>query len=151
VRLDVELSAIDRFGNRLKVIRDVVIEPSAGVQAVAPPVAEEHPESPSLVSRWWLWGGAAAVVAGAGVAFGLAASSAQDDVKRLNADSMNHDFSEAKAREDDANRDALLANISFGVAGACAVVSAILLYSEQTTVVATPTHGGAAFSVLVRF
>ena len=150
VRLDVELAAIDKFGNRLAVIRDVVIEPSAAVAPTAP-VIDEHPESPSLVSRWWLWGGAAVVVAGAGVAFGSAASSAQDDVKRLNADSMNHDFSEAKAREDDANTDALLANISFGVAGACAIVSAIMLYRQQTTVVATPTRGGAAFSVLVRF
>ena len=152
VRLEVVLAAIDRYGNRLDEIPGVVIEAGA-----APPTAvDEHGEptaSPPLWSRWWLWGGAAVAVAGAGVAFGVLASGAEDDVKRLNMQSttMPIDFAQAKAREDDAHTDALLANISFGVAGALAITSAILLYRDQTTVVATPTRGGAAVSVSVRF
>ena len=150
-RLEVQLAAIDRYGNRLDEIEGVTIEPGASV----PVATGDHgaPGSPSVFSRWWLWGGVAVAVAGAGVAFGLAASSAQDDVKRLNMQSTMTpiDFAQAKAREDDAHTDALLANISFGVAGACAVVSAILLYRDQTTVVAMPTRGGAAVSLSVRF
>lgn len=151
-RLEVQLAAIDKFGNRLDEIAGVVIE-SSGAAAVVPSDRGETPESPSVWSRWWLWGGAAVAVAGVGIAFGLAASGAEDDVKRLNMQSMTMpiDYAQAKAREDDAHTDALLANVSFAAAGALAITSAILLYRDQTSVVATPTRGGAALSVSVRF
>ena len=82
--------------------------------------------------------------------FGLQARSETDRLDKLNADSQDHTFDEAKAVESDARRDVLLFNIGMGVAGALAIGAAVLYVTEphaETHVAAVPTNGGGAVVV----
>src|SRR5262249_43464701 len=137
--LEVTLSAIDRYGNQLVDLAPVVIEAPP-----PPPVAR---------SRWWIWGIAAGATAATGLAFGLAARSNDDDARRLTAMSSMYDFRQVQSLQDASHRDSLIANLSFGVAGACAVVSAILFVrapgSADAAVSVSPSHAG--LSVRWRF
>ena len=129
--IEVTLSAIDRYGNRLVDLAPLVVE---------------APAPPPVYARWWPWALAAGAVAANGLVFGWLAKSNDDDAHAAIRNSTMHDFREVQSLQDAAHRDALVANISFGVAGACAVVSAILLVrtpgSAETTLSFSPSHAG---------
>ena len=100
------------------------------------------------------------MLAGTATGFGFAARSSGRDLDALNADSVHHDFQEAKDIEARIHRDALLANIGFGAAGAAAIASAILFVTQMhassqerrvTTVRPVPIRGGASVTLEVPF
>jgi hypothetical protein len=150
-RFEGKAAVVDEHGNRL-VEMDVVVEP------VATPVTKRGGGGGRpLYARWWLWAGVMGAAGATGVIFGLRVLDAQDELDALNADSMNHQFSEAQEIEDRGRRDALIANISFGVAGVAAVAAGYCLFStlregggeRRVDVAATP--GGALISIAGRF
>lgn len=117
-------------------------------------------------SRLWSWGfaatGVALVSAGAGVTFGKLASDSYDDYKGSTSRSLAID-----ARDDTKFR-ALLANVSWGIAGASAAGAGWLLFSAvredaraagdaakaaegKPTAAVVPTEGGAAVVLGGRF
>ena len=117
-----------------------------------------------IYKQWWVWAGIGGVAAVTGIAFGLSAKSAEDDLAALNGqvrdDPYSADYAEAKALEDKAKSRALGANISFGVAGACAIAAVVLAFtgdgSEATsapkaTAGVAPTDGGATFALGLTF
>ena len=129
--LEVAVSAIDRYGNRLVDLAPLVVE---------------APAPTPVYARFWPWALAAGALAANGVVFGLLARANDDDARSFSKDSLNHDYREIQSLKDARDRDALVANISFGVAGACAVVSAILLVrtpgSAETSLSFSPTNAG---------
>jgi hypothetical protein len=104
-------------------------------------------------ARWPTW----AVVTGVGVAGGgffvWRVQKAEDELRDLNRDSPMHTYDEAKDIEDRGHRDALLANVAFGVAGAAAIATVLTFVLEPKGVelVAAPTPGGGSVSATVRF
>lgn len=144
--LAVVASVVDRYGNRL-VELEISIAASAGKIVDPGPRRAARP----IYARWWLWGGVALACAGGATYFGLDALAASDELEALNADSMNHDFSEARAIEDRGRQSALFANIGFGVAGVAAVAATWLLVvdlrasgsADQASVVPLEGGGGA--------
>jgi hypothetical protein len=84
---------------------------------------------------------------------GLAAHKTQGDLDALNAQSQDHSYSEAQRLHDRGERYALLTNVAVAVAGACAVVTTILLIrdlrgrTERRRAVLAPLPGGAALSL----
>ena len=174
-RLDVRVEALDEHGNTVALVgsRDVPIvitgaeaAPEASglrPQASGPekPVAtsvdastkiEAHGDEVherSIALEWWLWGGVAVAFAGGATYFGLQARSDADELRKLNADSQNHQFSEAQAVQSRADRDAMLFNVGMVGAGVLAIGAGILYVTEpkaraETHVTAVPTPGGAA-------
>lgn len=145
-RLEVTVAALDGHGNRLVVFEPVEVtreNTAAALPRPAPlaasPAAAPHAPSPSVVqeqeppradrplfARWWLWGGAAVVAAGVGTAFGLRARAAEEDLDALDAESMEHDFSEAREIDDRGRGSALGANVGFVAAGVFGAVAAVL-------------------------
>jgi hypothetical protein len=156
--LTLRASLVDANGNRLidfpeRELTVGVVTPISG-----PPVTDKPRAERPLYAKWWLWGGVAVAFAGGGTYFGLDALSAQDELDKLNADSMNHDFSEAQVVQERGERSALLANIGFGLAGAAAVVAAVLLVTdhrggpariEKSGAAITPTTDGGGATVVV--
>ena len=124
--LEVQVSVLDRYGNRLLDL---------------PPLLYEKLEPP-VRSPAYLWtlavGGASAVT---GILFGLASRSNEDDARRFTAESSLHDYREVQSLQDSARHDALAANISFGVAGACAILAAYLYWRSPA---GTPVSAGRA-------
>lgn len=154
----VAVELLDRWGNLVLVLATQE-EPlsSAGTvdtESIPPP------SSKSLVRRWWLWGGSAAVVAGVGGFFAFKTKSAQDDYDDLAASGMAT-FSQLESVEDDGKRYALLSNITFGVAGSLAIVSAVMLAldlsedsdspAEQAQIAPVVSRGGASLRATFRF
>jgi len=113
-------------------------------------------------SRLWSWGfaasGVAVVSAGAGITFGRMSSTAYDDYKAARTRTA------ASTAHDDTQFRALLANVSWGIAGASAAGAGYLLFSAvredaraagdaakaaegKPTAVILPTEGGAALVV----
>jgi hypothetical protein len=165
-RLDLYVEALDDNGNRVAVLGSsdvpIVITGAGGHDEVVvtkaepgprdkplpppPPAAHERP----LYLKWWMWTGVAVAIGAGGTYFGLQARSETDRLDKLNADSQDHTFDEAKAVESDARRDVLLFNIGMGVAGAFAIGAAVLYVTEphaETHVAAVPTNGGGAVVV----
>ena len=75
-----------------------------------------------------------------------------DDAHTAIKNSPMYDFRAVQSLQDASHRDALVANISFGVAGACAVVSAILLVrtpgsAETALSFSPPTRGSRCAGV----
>lgn len=109
-------------------------------------------------SRLWSWGfaasGVAVLAAGAGVTFGNLASNSYDDYKAATTRSA------AIEARDDTKFRALMANVSWGIAGAATAGAGYLLFSavredaraagdaakaaEGTSAAIVPTDGGAA-------
>jgi hypothetical protein len=173
-RLDVRVEALDEHGNTVALVgsRDVPIvitgsDQASGLKPQASGTEKtENPETPPkdtgtkievhvdatpnerpIALKWWLWGGVAVVMAGGATYFGLQARSEADELRKLNADSQNHQFSEAQAVQSRADRDAMLFNIGMIGAGVIAVGAGILYLTEpraETHMAAVPTQGGAA-------
>jgi hypothetical protein len=101
-----------------------------------------------------MWGGAAVPVGAGGAYFGFAARSEADTLNKLNADSQDHTFDEARAVQDRASRDVTLFNVGMGVAGAFAIGATILYLTEphmETRMAVVPQQGGGAVVVGGRF
>lgn len=81
--------------------------------------------------RIWTWvaAGAAVTALGVGIGFGLAADSSYDELEALVAGSRR-DLEARQKLVDSVESRALTANIIFGVAGAMAVTSVVLLFLE---------------------
>jgi len=157
----VVLSAVDQYGNRLATLGSMsepIAVPAAG-QTPSRPVATRPRRTRSFLGRGWLWAGIAVAAAGSGIYFGLQAKSAEDDLAALSQDSMNHSFSEAQEVEDRARRDALIANISFGVAGGFAILATVLFLrgdpaqpaEDSALLVPRPTRHGGAVDLVLRY
>jgi hypothetical protein len=153
-RVELSGAALDAHGNRLVEFGPTVLgerlEPAlAAPPAAAAPPSERPAPSRSFVASPWLWGGAAAAFAVTGMGLGLAARHAQGDLDALNAQSQDHSYSDAHRLQERGERYALLTNVAFAVAGACAVVTTILLIrdlrgrAERRRAAFAPTPGGA--------
>ena len=81
--------------------------------------------------RWVIPAGIAGAATISGIGFGLGARDAQRELDELNQHSEEHDFSAASRIADRGDRDALLANLSFAVAGVAALTTAWILFDDQ--------------------
>jgi hypothetical protein len=159
-RIDARVAALDVHGNRLaeigsKAVPIVIVSDAPATPVAAPvPVARPtrvvvHAAPRPLYLRWWPYAaGAALVSVGAGY-FAWATHTAADDLERLNAASVFHQFGEARAVEDRGHRDALLTNIGLGVTGALAITAGVLYLTRprdhvETRLAAVPAPGGGA-------
>lgn len=157
--LQLYCALIDKYGNQL-----LDIGSPTDLQTLALPRGPGNSDGPSrsqpVHKHWVTWSGLALATAGAGGLFAFRVASAENDLNDLNENSAEHEFSEAKAIEDRGRRNALLANISLGVAGACAVVAVIQFIrrskgaagDEQSALIApTLVPGGAGVALTTRF
>lgn len=112
-RVEVALSAIDRWGNRLVDLAPLVVAP-------APP--RRRP----FIARWYTWGAATLAAAAVGAGLCGAAASAQNELSRDTASSNSYDFSTVRALERSARSEALGCNVSFALAGGLAVTTIAL-------------------------
>lgn len=144
-------AALDEHGNRLSEIgswREPLTlappspEPQPVISAAAPP--REAPPPPPLYGRWYVWSAATVLAAGAGGYFGWQARQDQDELEQLNQNSPDHSFSEAEAIERRGKRNALIANISFGAAGAFAIAAVVSLVLEPDAPAAERSPAPAA-------
>jgi tetratricopeptide (TPR) repeat protein len=142
--LDREPDAPDRaeVEQRMRALKAAADRPAREKTAPATQVAAPAAESPPSLAPWaWLAFGIGAAGLGTGIAFGVKALDDEDAHHRATTGA-------AKARtRDDAERDALLANIGWGVAaaGAAAGVTLWLLDGRSDGPAAAPTAGGAIF------
>jgi hypothetical protein len=94
----------------------------------------------------------AVAAGGVGGYFAWQLGKTEDDLAALNATSGQHSFDEALDLTERGDRQALIANIGFGVAGVAAVAAVLTLVLEPTgTVEVAPTAGGATATAIVRF
>jgi hypothetical protein len=158
-RIELSGAVLDGHGNRLVEFGPVEVtghpEPPSPAGPTAAPTSTEASPGPaahrrSFVASPWLWGGAAAAFAATGMGFGLAAHAKQSDLNSLNKQSPDHSYAEAHRLQERGELYALLTNISFAVAGACAVAAIVLLVrdlrgrAERRRAEAAPAPGGAA-------
>jgi tetratricopeptide (TPR) repeat protein len=134
------VAAIDKHGNRIAELgsedRPLSVDIDWGgarpvgedSRVAASPRSTDRGGGPPLYAHFAAWAGAAAVFGGVGIWAGLETRSAVDELDAITADSANHEFSEAQAVAERAQRRALVANVSFGLAGACAIVSGVLFF-----------------------
>jgi hypothetical protein len=116
-QLDVELAALDRYGNRLLEL---------GTIAVGPRPRARRP----WFARWYTWGGVALAAAAIGTGFAVAESAAQSDLDHATQQSPMRDFRDVRSLEQSARNDALGVNVSFAIAGAFAITSVVLFGVE---------------------
>ncbi len=138
------VSAVDAAGN-------VLWTGSVQLVAVAPP--PRHHRVPRW-ARWPTWTAVAVVAGGASAYFAWRVKQDQDDLDRLNADSGQHSFDEARTVQDRGKRDALLTNIGVGAtlaAATAAVIAAVIDRSGVEVQPAVSAAGGASVSVAVHF
>jgi hypothetical protein len=107
---------------------------------------------PTIV-RWPVWTGVAVVAAGAGGFFAYQVGQTEDELAALNAMSDMHSFDEAESVRERGERQALFANIGFGVAGAAAVAAVLtfVLEPDRVEIQPAPTSGGATIGASIRF
>jgi hypothetical protein len=139
---------LDEHGNRL-----LELPPPPRGDRAPPPRSPPPPDRASvpILRRPLVWTVAAAAFVTAGGGFAIAANNAQDELATIVQHSTEHFYSEASQVRERRDRDALLANIGFGVGAACAVTAILTLvwpHREGARVtIAVPTHGiGAAVS-----
>lgn len=111
------------------------------------------PPPPALHARWELWAILGAASAITGTYTGLRFRDAQSEWNRLRVEDGQHDFTELESIRRRGERDALIANISFGVAATTAVISAVLLLRERDrehalapVIDVTPTGGAVGLT-----
>jgi hypothetical protein len=156
-RIHARVAALDVHGNRLVEIAVVREPPPPPVQVVAPPRTTRVVPAAArpIYLRWWPYAAAGVAALGAAGYFGLAARSETDDLNRIIADSAHHTYGDARAVEDRARRDVLLANIGFGAAGALAIAAGVLYLTAPRDRVETlgvaPAPGGGQLVLGGRF
>jgi hypothetical protein len=125
-----EIAALDASGNRVWV-GDAPAEPV--VIAPPPPPPPHHDEVPhrSALSRWPTWAISAGAIAAIGGGFAWRTKSLQDEWNRLRTEDNQHDYSSLQSIEHRGRTYAIAADVSFGAAGAAAVVALILLATEH--------------------
>jgi hypothetical protein len=178
-RLDVRVAVLDDKGNRLaelgtKDVPIVIVGPKVTgttttttatattnttvttLLTTKKPEKDTKPPQKSwpLYLRWWLWGGAAVVVGGTGIYFGIDAVRAKNDLDELNRTSSNHTFDEALSVKHHVERSVLLANIGMIAGGAFAATAGVLYLirpksvSKERIAVGPLVTGGAGGVVL---
>ncbi len=133
--VEVEVVAVDERGNQL-----AIASASAGPREAGKAPPPRRRGLPAAL-RWPTWAGLAVVAAGSGAYFGWRVGQAEDDLRALNADSMQHSFDDARAIQDRGRRDALIANISIGVAAAAALAAVLTYTLEPRGVEVRPEAG----------
>jgi hypothetical protein len=131
--LPITIVVRDANGNRLQELgslKEPLIVATDGEPLVSSGGTAPRPRA--WYAKWWLWGGVAVAVAGAGTYFGLDALAAEDDAKALIKRSQTEPvpYSELDDIETRGKRDALIANIGFITAGALAAFSVYLLVTD---------------------
>jgi hypothetical protein len=142
-RFQVVVAVLDERGHRLLELG--VTEPIFVGEAMSAPVVIEKPRAdaagPSFWTNPWTWTGGALLIGGVAGGFAWRAGEAQDELDQLNENSAEHDFSEALSVEDRLRRDALIANVGFGAAGACAIAALVLWLRPTPGTAVTPLAG----------
>jgi hypothetical protein len=162
-RVELICAVLDEHGNRLVEIgsweEPMVLTATVKRAVTTRRAAPRRTRSRPLYARWYLWGTASVLTAGAGVYFGLEARSNQQELDDLQRSSMEHSYSDVEKVETRGKRNALLANAGLGAAGAFALAAAITwglrpesAAGETATAVApVPMRGGAGVSVQLSF
>ncbi|MGE0549528.1 MAG: tetratricopeptide repeat protein [Kofleriaceae bacterium] len=130
---------LDEFGNHLRVIL-----PSDIARYVEPaiPPTEDVP----WVRNYKVWLVPAAVAAGVGIGFGVAAQSAQSELEDIAANSSEHTLGEFERVRQSRDRRALGANLSFAATGVFVVTAAVMYFTQPSATRAiVPTASGVAF------
>lgn len=132
VRLQVV--ALDKHGNQVAIADPGVLELVAHAEGEgsAVPGAAATAVRP-WYAQWYTYAAVGAAAAGAGVYFGVRSRADADDLAALTENSAQHSYPEALALEERGNRNALLANLSFGTAGLLTVAAAICLVRARKT------------------
>lgn len=140
-------AAVDRHGNHLIEIGSwsspVIVEPRQDVVLPGPEATSEA--SAPLYARWYLWGTLTAVALGSGGYFALELRNAQEEFEQLHANVEAPLFDDAQRIAERGEQSALLATISFGVAGACAAAALFLLFRDG----GSDEHSGTAIAPLI--
>ncbi len=97
--------------------------PPALVASTAPQLPEARPSRPRLWT--WVAAGAAGAALATGIAYGLAARSAGDDLRRA-----EHDSATAQRLADSAASRSRTANVLYGIAGAAGAAGVTLFFFE---------------------
>ncbi len=144
-KLELRVAAIDTFGNHIAEFgterKPLVIDTTGRSEVIETPPqggGDDHADTGRahgrpVIAKWWLWGGVAVAAASVGTYFGLDVLAAKQEIEDLNKKSQSGEpvqFSQALAIQQRGDRSALVANISFGVAGAAAVAAVILFATE---------------------
>ena len=153
----VMVALVDRAGDELVRREFVGAAPDAAPTLDAPPRAPVAAPAragsrrwPTLV-RWPTWAGVSLVAAGVGGYFAWQMGQTEDELAVLNAASDQHSFDDALALRDRGQRQALFANIGFGVAGAAALAAVLTLALEPDAAVeVNPAPSGATVGTSVR-
>jgi len=156
-RINARVAALDEHGNRLVEIgsKDVPIviiseAPPPVVALVAKPTrVVVHAAARPFYLQWWPSAAVAGVFGGAAGYFAWSARGDANELTRLNADSANHQYGEAKAIEDRGHLHALFTNIGLGAMGAFGITAGVLYLTRprdhiETRIAAAPTPGGGA-------
>ena len=161
-RIDLRVHAVDRYGNRVVELgsKDVpIVITSSGTETklvdtrrreVPVDVPAAPPRARRWYLRWWVWGTATVLVAGAGGYFAWQTRGDLQELDELNANSLTHPWSDAQAVESSARRNLLVTNIAAGTAGVLAIGTALLYLTRPTTdarevrATVAPMHGGGA-------
>ena len=145
-----EIAALDASGNRVWV-GDAPVEPVV----ITPPHPPEHHdgvEHRSAFAKWPTWAISAGALAAIGGGFAWRSKSLQDEWNRLRAEDNQHDFSSLQSIEHRGRTYAVAADISFGAAGAAAIVSLILLAtSHEPKPIVGITPGSTTIGIGARF
>ncbi|GEM_PF-6946736 len=126
--------------------------------AVPDPVSPRT-DPPELATRgrldWYrrpiVWGIASGTFAAAGTIAYVFASTAKNNLDGIIANSNGHTFDEAEAARQSWRTRVYVTDGLFVVAGALAVVTLVALVTEPSSVVVTPTPGGAQVGYATRF
>lgn len=104
-------------------------------------------------ARWPTWTAVAVASAAAGGYFAWQEGRDEDELLALHRESSLHTYDEARAIEERGQRDALFANVGFGVAGAAAVAAVLTYVLEPGGVEVRPVAGSGStgLSAAMRF
>lgn len=151
----VSLSVVDEYGNHLV---ELTVTPAPAESHGSPPRGAgtaAHAPAPSALRNWKLWTVPTIAFFGIGLGFGYAASSADTDLTGILDEPTLHTLLDAEGTRDRRDRDALIANLAYGVAGAC-LVTTIVMYvtrprAAPARVIPTAAPGSVGLSVVGTF